>query len=54
MALFDDILTGGNLMTGVALGVGAAIILPLGGPILRPLAKNVIKGASSPTRVQLD
>ena len=28
----------------VALGVGAAIILPLAGPILRPLAKNVIKG----------
>jgi len=44
MALFDDILSGGNLVTGVALGVGAAIILPLAGPILRPLAKNVIKG----------
>jgi uncharacterized membrane protein len=44
MALFDDILSGGNLLTGVALGVGAAIILPLAGPILRPLAKNVIKG----------
>jgi Protein of unknown function (DUF5132) len=44
MALFDDILSGGNLVTGVALGVAAAIILPLAGPILRPLAKNVIKG----------
>jgi hypothetical protein len=44
MALFDDILSVGNLVTGVALGVGAAIILPLAGPILRPLAKNVIKG----------
>jgi hypothetical protein len=44
MALFDDILSGGNLVTAVALGVGAAIILPLAGPILRPLAKNVIKG----------
>jgi hypothetical protein len=44
MALFDDILSGGNLVTGVALGVGVAIILPLAGPILRPLAKNVIKG----------
>ena len=44
MALFDDILSGGNLVTGVVLGVGAAVILPLAGPILRPLAKNVIKG----------
>jgi uncharacterized membrane protein len=45
MALFDDILSGGNLVTGVALGVGAAVILPLAGPILRPLAKNVIKAS---------
>jgi hypothetical protein len=44
MALFDDILSGGNLVTGVALGVAAAIVLPLAGSILRPLAKNVIKG----------
>jgi len=44
MALFDDILSGGNLVTGVVLGVGAAVILPLAGPILRPLAENVIKG----------
>jgi uncharacterized membrane protein len=44
MALFDDIVSGGDLLTGVALCVGAAIILPLAGPILRPLAKNVIKG----------
>jgi hypothetical protein len=45
MALFDDILSGGNLVTGVALGVGAAVILSLAGPILRPLAKNVIKAS---------
>jgi hypothetical protein len=44
MALFDEVLSGGNLVTGVALGVAAAVILPLAGPILRPLAKNVIKG----------
>ena len=44
MALFDDIFSGGNLVTGLALGVGAAVILPLAGPILRPLAKTVIKG----------
>src|SRR5215813_8691455 len=44
MALFDDILSGGNLVTGLAIGVGAVVVLPLAAPILRPLAKTVIKG----------
>lgn len=44
MALFDDILSGGNWVTGLALGVGAVVILPLAAPILRPLAKAAIKG----------
>jgi hypothetical protein len=44
MALFDDILSGGNWVTGVAIGVGAVVILPLAAPILRPLAKTAIKG----------
>jgi uncharacterized membrane protein len=44
MALFDDILSGGNWVTGLAIGVGAVIILPLAAPILRPLAKTAIKG----------
>jgi len=43
MALFDDILSGGNWVTGLAIGVGAVIILPLAAPILRPLAKTAIK-----------
>ena len=43
MALFDDILSG-NWVTGLAIGVGAVIVLPLAGPILRPLAKTAIKG----------
>jgi hypothetical protein len=44
MALFDDVLSGGNWVTGLAIGIGAVIILPLAAPILRPLAKTAIKG----------
>jgi hypothetical protein len=44
MALFDDVLSGGNWVTGLAIGVGAVVILPLAVPILRPLAKTAIKG----------
>jgi len=44
VALFDDTLKGGNLMTGLAIGVGALIAWPLISPIARPLAKSVIKG----------
>ena len=31
-------------MTGLAIGVGAVIVVPLAAPILRPLAKTAIKG----------
>jgi len=44
MALLDDVLKGGNLMTGLAIGVGALIAWPLISPIARPVAKSVIKG----------
>jgi hypothetical protein len=44
MALFDDVLSGGNWVTGLAIGIGAVVILPLAAPILRPLAKTAIKG----------
>jgi len=44
MALLDDVLTGGNLMTGLAIGVGALIAWPLIAPVARPIAKSVIKG----------
>jgi hypothetical protein len=43
MALFDDI-PSGNWATGLAIGVGAVVVLPLAAPILRPLAKTAIKG----------
>jgi len=44
MALFDDIFSGGNWVTGLAIGIGAVVVLPLAAPILRPLAKTAIKG----------
>jgi hypothetical protein len=44
MALFDDIVNGGNLGTGLAIGAGALIIWPLLRPIARPIAKTLIKG----------
>jgi hypothetical protein len=44
MALLDNVLTGGNLMTGLAIGVGALIAWPLIAPVARPIAKSVIKG----------
>src|SRR5215472_7980184 len=60
MALFDDIpvvgeiLGGGNWVTGLVIGVGAVVVLPLAAPILRPLAKTAIKGAFWPTRARPD
>jgi hypothetical protein len=43
MALFDDILNGGNLATGVLVGVGALIGWLLLSPIARPASKSMIK-----------
>ncbi len=48
MAFFDDMFKGGNIVTGVAIAVGTAVILPTVAPALsnalRPAAKAVIKG----------
>ena len=43
MALFDDLFKGGNIVAGLAIGVGAAVLAPVLIPALRPLAKSVIK-----------
>ena len=40
MALVDDVLDGGNVITGLAIGAAALIVWPL----VRPLAKTAIKG----------
>jgi hypothetical protein len=44
MALLDDIVNGGNLVTGLVVGAGALIVWPLIGPIARPIVKALIKG----------
>ena len=44
MALLDDVVSGGNLVTGLAVGIGALIVWPLIGPALRPIAKTAVKG----------
>jgi hypothetical protein len=43
MAMLDDIFQG-NVLTSVAVGLGAVLLAPLAGPVLRPAAKAVIKG----------
>jgi hypothetical protein len=44
MALLDDVVNGGNLTTGLLVGAGALVAWPLLKPIVRPIAKSVIKG----------
>jgi hypothetical protein len=43
MALLEDLFKGGNIVTGLAIGIGAAVLAPAVAPALRPLAKSVIK-----------
>ena len=43
MAFFEDVLKGGNIVTGLAIGVGAAVLAPMVVPLLRPVAKSVLK-----------
>jgi hypothetical protein len=47
MVLFDDVLKG-SIVTGLAMGIGAAILAPVVIPVLasvaKPLAKAAIKG----------
>jgi hypothetical protein len=37
---FDDTPSGGNWVTGLAIGVAVVIILPLASPIFRPLGED--------------
>jgi len=43
MALFEDIFKGGNLVAGLAVGIGAALVAPVLIPAMRPIAKSVLK-----------
>jgi len=43
MAIFEDLIKGGNIVTGLAMGVGFALLAPVVKPFVRPLAKSAIK-----------
>jgi Protein of unknown function (DUF5132) len=43
MALIEDMFKGGNILTGLAIGVGAAVVVPIVTPMLRPIAKSALK-----------
>jgi hypothetical protein len=40
----SDLLKGGNLLTVAAIGLGASVLGPIVAPVLRPMAKSLIKG----------
>jgi hypothetical protein len=48
MALFEDIaaaeILGVNVVTGLAIGAAALVVMPLAAPVLRQIAKAAIKG----------
>jgi len=39
----EDFFKGGSILTGLAIGVGAAVLAPVVKPLLRPVAKSVLK-----------
>jgi|ERR1700730_13791770 Protein of unknown function (DUF5132) len=43
MAFLEDMFKGGNIVVGLAIGVGAVVLAPVVIPALRPIAKSVIK-----------
>jgi hypothetical protein len=47
MAFFEDIFKGGNIITGLAIGVGIAVLGPVVRPLVRPVAKSIMKAGIS-------
>mgnify|MGYP005854391433 CR=1 FL=1 len=43
MAIFEDALKGGNVVTGLAIGIGMVLLAPILKPLVRPVAKSVVK-----------
>ncbi len=43
MAIFEDAMKGGNIVTGLAIGVGVLLLSPLVKPLVRPVAKSVLR-----------
>jgi len=48
MAFLDDVFKGGNIVTGLAIGIGglilAPVVIPLAVGIVKPLAKVAVRG----------
>lgn len=47
MSMLEDAFKGGNIATGLAVGIGAAVLIPLAMPILRPISKVAVKAGLS-------
>ncbi|MFZ5660911.1 MAG: DUF5132 domain-containing protein [Pseudomonadota bacterium] len=45
MAIIEDMFKGGNIVTGLAIGIGAAVIGPMLMPVVRNVARPVAKAA---------
>ena len=43
MSFLEDVFKGGNIVTGVAMGMGARFIAPVVTPMLRPIGKSLLK-----------
>lgn len=43
MSLIEDVFKGGNIVSGLAVGIGIAVVAPIVLPVLRPMAKSVVK-----------
>ncbi len=43
MAMFEDALKGGNIVTGLAIGIGVLVLAPMVRPLVRPVARSVLK-----------
>ncbi len=41
--MFEDMFKGGNIVAGLLVGVGAAILAPVLIPAMRPIAKSILK-----------
>ena len=47
MAMFEDALKGGNIVTGLAIGLGMLVLAPIVKPLVRPVAKSVMRAGVS-------
>lgn len=43
MSMFEDALKGGNIVTGLAIGVGVLMLAPVVKPLVRPVFKSILR-----------